>query len=43
MCSEEGNRTLDDIHRESVDHLTRELNHLNFNLGYRVSTVAYDV
>jgi hypothetical protein len=38
MCVEEGNRTLDMIHQESVDHLTRELRNLGFDLGYRVSS-----
>ena len=35
MCFEEGNKTLDSIHRESVDLLTRELKNLNFDLNYR--------
>ena len=36
MCYEEGNKTLDSIHRESVDLLARELKNLNFSLCYRV-------
>ena len=32
----EGNRTLDDIHRDSVDLLTRELRSINLNLESRV-------
>ena len=36
MCFEDGSRTLDTIHQESVDLLTRELRNLNFDLGYRV-------
>ena len=36
MCSEEGNRTLDNIHQESVDLLTRELRNLNFDLKFQV-------
>jgi len=36
MCCEEGNRTLDHIHQESVDLLTSELRNLNFDLRYKV-------
>jgi|SRR5579862_4052429 len=36
MCVEDGQRTMDDIHRESVELLTRELRNLNFQLNYRV-------
>lgn len=39
MCVEEGHRTLDHIHQESVDHLSRELRNLGFDLGYRVPTI----
>jgi hypothetical protein len=42
MCVEEGNRTLDMIHQESVDHLTRELRNIGFDLGYRVSSHLRD-
>ena len=35
MCFEEGSKTLDSIHRESIDLLTRELKNLSFNLSYR--------
>ena len=38
MCFEDGSRTLDTIHQESVDLLTRELRNLNFDLGLRVSS-----
>ena len=36
MCVEDGHRTMDDIHRESVQLLTQELRNLNFQLNYRV-------
>ena len=38
MCYADGSRTLDTIHQQSVDLLTRELRNLNFNLGYQVSS-----
>jgi intermediate cleaving peptidase 55 len=36
MCVEDGQRTMDDIHRESVELLTRELWNLNLQLTFRV-------
>ena len=37
LCYEDGVKTLDDIHRQSVEHLTRELRNLNIHgVGYRV-------
>ena len=36
MCYEESGRTLDAIHQESVDMLTRELRQLGFDVGSRV-------
>jgi len=41
MCVEASGRTLDTIHQESVDHLTRELRNLNFDIGYRVRPLPF--